>query len=180
MPGGFKMRSWSRVLVTGLAVGAVAVGGVYAANANEPTPADVQQPLVEDYAYPDAARILAEDNVKLISGDGHIVYTPCVQQPQNGIGVMVVGSSDLSVGPTGDGKVCFKVLASTGLLVMEIPNVFEIRGDGFGTADGHKGTAEVTRDGERKTYELNPKGNQQVGTGRNEPAVALVKLEIKP
>ncbi|WP_258952371.1 hypothetical protein [Lentzea californiensis] len=178
---GFKMKSWSRVLVTGLAVGAVAVGGVFAASANEPTAADVQQPLVEDFGYPGAARILAEDNVELISGDGHIVYSPCVQQPENGIGVMVIGSTDLSVGGNNDGRVCFKVLGTPGLLVLRIPDAFEIRGDGHGSVQGHKGTVEVSREtGERRTVELNPNGNQQVGLGSNQPAETIVKLEIKP
>ncbi|MET9229434.1 hypothetical protein [Lentzea sp. NPDC003310] len=178
---GFDMKAWSRSVAAGLAVGVIAAGGVFVANATEPTAADVQQPLVEDFAYPDAARILAEDNVELISGDGHIVYTPCVQQPKNGIGVMEVGSVDDTVGPTGDGKVCFKVLGNTGWLTLRIPNVFEIRGDGFGTVSGHKGTAEVTRDsGERRKVDLNPNGHQQVGIGSNGPEEALVRLEIKP
>jgi hypothetical protein len=175
------MKSWSRVVTTALAVGVVAMGGVWAANANEPTAADEQQSLVEDFGYPDAARILAEDNVKLVSGDGHIVYAPCAQQPANGIGLIEVRSSDFSVGKD-DGLVCFKVLGTTGSLVLLIPDVFEIRGDGFGSTPGHKGTAEVkAQSGESRTVALNPNGSQQVGIGRpNGTPETLVKLEVKP
>ncbi len=175
------MNQLSRALLTVVAVGAVAVGGVFAAQAGETTAADEQQSLVEDFGYPDAARILAEDNVKLVSGDGHIVYAPCAQQPVNGIGLIEVRSSDLSVGKA-DGLVCFKVLGSAGSLVLLIPDVFEIRGDGFGSAPGHKGTAEVkAQSGESRTVTLDPNGSQQVGIGRpNGTPETLVKLEVKP
>ncbi|RAS65590.1 hypothetical protein C8D87_104137 [Lentzea atacamensis] len=175
------MRSWSRAVTAVLAVGVVAVSGVWVASAGESSAADEQQSLVEDFAYPGAARILAEDNVKLVSGDGHIVYAPCAQQPVNGIGVIEVRSTDFSVGKN-DGLVCFKVLGDTGSLVLLIPDVFEIRGDGFGSTPGHKGTAEVkAQSGESRTVVLNPNGSQQVGIGRpNGVPETLLKLEVKP
>lgn len=176
------MMSVSRALLTALAVSAASVAGVVVAQANEPAPADHQQPLIEDFGYPGAARILAEDNVELVSGDGHILYVPCAAQPPNGIGQLEVHSSDLSVGKNEDGVVCFKVVGTYGQITLKIPDVYEIRGDGFGNTAGHKGTAEVVgQTGERRTVTLDPNGARQVGIGQpgGKPET-LLRLDIKP
>ncbi|MEJ2851811.1 MULTISPECIES: hypothetical protein [unclassified Saccharothrix] len=176
------MKSLSRALTAALVVAAVAVGGIVVAQAQQSTTSDEQQPLVEDFAYPNADRILAEDNVKLISGDGHILYVPCAQQPVNGIGLMEVRSTDLSIGPDEDGLICFKVTASSGYLTLLVPDVFEIRGDGFGSTAGHKGTAVVrSESGEQRTVDIKPNESQQVGIGvPGGSPDTLLRLEVKP
>lgn len=176
------MMSVSRTLLTALAVSAASVAGVVVAQAIEPAPADQQQSLIEDFGYPGAARILAEDKVELVSGDGHVLYVPCAAQPPNGIGQLEVHSSDLSVGKNEDGVVCFKIIGTHGQITLKIPDVYEIRGDGFGSTAGHKGTAEVVgQTGERKTVTLDPNGARQVGVGQpgGKPET-LVRLDIKP
>ncbi|MET8760783.1 hypothetical protein [Lentzea sp. NPDC004782] len=174
--------SISRALMTALAVSGVAIAGVVVAQANEPTPTDQQLPLVEDFGYPDAARILAEDKVELLSGDGHILYVPCAAQPPNGIGQIEVHSADLTVGKNKDGVACFTVVGTYGQITLKMPKVYEIRGDGFGATPGHKGTAEIAdQAGERHTVTLNPNGAKQVGIsvpgGKPE---TLLRLDIKP
>lgn len=173
------MKSLSRALLTMGALTAVAFGGALVAHSAES--ADEQQSLVEDFGYPNRDRILQDDNVRLVSGDGHIVYTPCVQQPANGIGLIEVRSSDLSVGKD-SGLLCFKVTGTSGYLTMLVPDVYEIRGDGFGSTPGHKGTAEVSgENGAHRTVQLEPNRSQQVGIGRpNGTPETLVRLEIKP
>ncbi|SDK76235.1 hypothetical protein SAMN04488074_10772 [Lentzea albidocapillata subsp. violacea] len=177
------MRTITRLALAAAAVGVVAAGGVFAAQANEQAAADEQPSLVEDFKYPDAARILAEDNVNLISGDGHILYVPCADQPVNGVGTIEIWSSDLSVGGHDNGQVCLKVVGTTGYITLSIPHVFEIRGDGHGSAQGHAGIAEVTpvSGGAVKTVPLKPNGSQQVGiTQPGGSPETLVRLEIKP
>ncbi|MGM1065765.1 hypothetical protein, partial [Saccharothrix sp. Mg75] len=177
-----RMKSWSRAVVTALAAGAVVSGGVFAAQADQTIAADEQQSLVEDFAYPGRDRIEVEDNVKLVSGDGHVIYADCSQPPSGPVQLIEVYSSDLSVGMQEDGRVCFKVTGASGYLTLMLPDVFEIRGDGRAPGAGHKGTAEVIGEsGQRKTVELDPDGSAQVGIGvpGGEPST-LLRLEIKP
>jgi hypothetical protein len=141
---------------------------------------DAQPPAVEDGAYPGAAAILAEHNVRVIAGDGHILYADCTLPPVNNVGVMKVRTTE-EIGPDGAGLICFKVTGRTGRLDLEVPAVYEIRGDGLRTGFGHGGTADVrTDEGERETVALNPSGSVQVGIGANpdnEPTT-LVRLRI--
>jgi hypothetical protein len=73
------------------------------------------------------------------------------------------------------------VTGRTGRLDLEVPAVYEIRGDGLRTGSGHGGTADVRTDaGEHTTVTLNPSGSVQVGIGadpNNEPTT-LVRLRI--
>ncbi|RKT54579.1 ALF repeat-containing protein [Saccharothrix australiensis] len=132
---------------------------------------------------PGAQRILDEDKVQLLSGDGHVVYTPCGQQPSEGIGLMEVRTTDLEVGPNDDGVFCLKVIGTSGYLTMLVPDVFEIRGDGHGRTPSHGGIVEVREpSGEQRTDKINPNGALQVGTGRSTSAKpeTLLRVEIKP
>jgi hypothetical protein len=133
---------------------------------------------IEDYSYPNADRYLADKNVKLVSGDGRIVIAECDDPPQGDIGVIKVYTSDPSINH--GGLVCFKVLSSTGQLTMEVPSVFEIRGDGQRSGTGHEMTATVTpEDGPKKTVELDPDGSIQVGIGTTPPGPPDTLLELK-
>jgi secreted trypsin-like serine protease len=135
--------------------------------------------IVEDGAYPDAAAIEAAQNIRLISGDGHIQLADCATTPVNNVGVMKVWTTEL-IGPDGQGLVCFKVTASTGVLNLFVPGVYEIRGDGQHTGSGHQGTAEVTTDaGVHTTVTLNPSGSTQVGIGTDPDADPTTLLQLR-
>jgi hypothetical protein len=154
-----KMHYLTLAVVT---VGAVICGGTLVAYADQQNAADDQANLVEDYSYPDAAKIAAADNVVLISGDGHILFADCAQ-PLHGIGQIEVHSS-VGVGPNHDGDVCFKVTAPTGHLTLKLPSVYEIRGDGRDKGTGHHATADLTTDaGVRTTVTVAPDGSTPVG-----------------
>lgn len=172
------MKSLYRTLLTAaLATGAVSAG-VLVAQANEPQ--DTPPPVVEDFSYPGRAQIEAADNVKLVGGDGHILYADCNQPPSGPVGLIEVYSSDITVGKDEDGRVCFRVTGNTGFLTLALPDVFEIRGDGRAPGAGHKGKAEVVgQSGQQKTVELNPNGSARVGIGNpgGEPST-LLRLEI--
>jgi len=135
---------------------------------------------VEDGAYPGAAEILATDNVRLIAGDGHIMFADCATPPDGNVGVMKVRTTE-EIGPDGAGLICFKVTAAKGRLDLEVPAVYEIRGDGLRSGAGHRGTADVrTDDGDRTTVNLNPSGSVQVGIGQdpNGEPTTLLRLTV--
>ena len=185
------VRSNLAVLAAG--VGVLAVVGLTAAlvdpaagAARAPAPvtagaADDGPPsAVEDGAYPGAAAILATDNVRLIAGDGHIMFADCATPPDGNVGVMKVRTTE-EIGPDGAGLICFKVTAPKGRLDLEVPAVYEIRGDGLRTGAGHRGTADVrTDDGDRTTVNLNPSGSVQVGIGQdpNSEPTTLLRLTV--
>jgi hypothetical protein len=96
------------------------------------------------------------------------------------IGVIKVWTTD-EIGPDGQGEVCFKVLALSGLLNLQVPAVYEIRGDGQKSGSGHHLTAEVTTDaGVTTSVDVNPSGSTQVGIGvspDNDPTT-LLQLKV--
>ncbi|WP_222106386.1 NPCBM/NEW2 domain-containing protein [Catellatospora sichuanensis] len=138
--------------------------------------------LVDDgvYPYPDAAQILAEQNVRLISGDGHIVLADCATPPVGNIGLLKVWTTDELIGPDGVGRVCFKVNAPSGVLNLEVPGVYEIRGDGQTTGTGHEVTAELEDEtGEEITVEIDPDGSTPVGLGADPTAPPTMLLQLR-
>jgi hypothetical protein len=161
-----------------IAAGFTLTGGAAAAEAG----AEAPQSLVEDFSYPDADRILAQHNVKLISGDGHIIMVDCATPAEGDIGLLKVRTTDEAIGPDGIGRVCFKILGSTGLLNLEVPGVYEIRGDGQKSGTGHQVTATVKpEDGESQVVQVDPDGSTQVGQGEDEnnAPTTLLQLVVK-
>ncbi|MFF2040930.1 trypsin-like serine protease [Kitasatospora sp. NPDC058170] len=75
---------------------------------------------VEDFAYPGAAKILAERNIVLKTGDGHIQLADCASGP----GLLEVYSRAAS-----PSHICFRVTGPTGYLAVEVPKVYNLRGD---------------------------------------------------
>ncbi|MFF0250794.1 S1 family peptidase [Streptosporangium sandarakinum] len=137
--------------------------------------------IVEDYSYPAAAEILATQNVRLISGDGHILLVDCATAPQGDIGLLKVYTTEEPIGADGIGRVCFKVSAPSGWLNLEVPGVYEIRGDGLRTGKGHEVTAELKNDeGDEVTVECDPDGSTQVGMGADPqaPPTTLLRLTV--
>lgn len=170
-----------RLAGAGLALGVVVFGTLTGSTATaDPSTPDEPSSIVEDYSYPDAAAVLAQYNVVVISGDGHILVADCGTPPDGDIGVIKAFSTE----PVGvDGEVCFKVLASSGHLVLELPGVFEIRGDGQRSGTGHHLTAILRTDaGELPPVTVNPSGSTQVGVGINpdNPPTTLLQLTVTP
>ncbi|GID29727.1 uncharacterized protein DUF1080 [Paractinoplanes brasiliensis] len=128
--------------------------------------ADGQPVLADDLPYPGAAQILAEQNVRLIAGDGHIRLVSCATPVSGDIGLVKVYTTDEAIGADGIGRVCFRVSGPTGLLTLQVPGVYEIRGDGLRTGAGHEISADLrTDDGEAVSVEVDPDGSTQVGLG---------------
>ncbi|MEU6093569.1 hypothetical protein [Streptomyces sp. NPDC047079] len=75
---------------------------------------------VEDFNYPQADKILAEKNIVLKRGDGHITLADCAS-----------GTGFLEVWARSKDKICFQVTGSTGWLTLEVPSVYAVRGNDY-------------------------------------------------
>lgn len=103
---------------------------------------------VEDFNYPQADRILAERNIILKRGDGHITLADCTSDPQQ----IEVWARQRDNEP-----ICFEVTGNSGWLTLEIPSVFAIRANDYTTQ------VTMTTDGERTTYDLEKNNRTAVG-----------------
>ncbi|MFI7360922.1 hypothetical protein ACIBO4_02035 [Streptomyces sp. NPDC050149] len=98
---------------------------------------------VEDFNYPQADKILAEKNVVLKRGDGHITFADCVP-----------GTGQLELlARYNTARICFNVVGDEGWLALEIPAVFSFKGNDYSTTIGMTvGTEEKTFDIIKNTF----------------------------
>ncbi|MFF2628651.1 trypsin-like serine protease [Kitasatospora griseola] len=119
-------------------------------------------PAVEAFAYPDAAKILAEQNLTVKTGDGNIRLADCTSE--SGL-VRIVRQV------TSPFEVCFKVTGPSGYLALETSNVINIKGDSHAiraTLNSEGTTSSI----DIKKNEWTPVGEADNSTG-NKPAVLL-------
>jgi|SRR4051812_17650350 hypothetical protein len=175
-----RLRRKALLLTATVVAAATALGTWTADAAPPPTQAatDIQPTIVEDYAYPGAETIQATYNVTLISGDGHIMFADCATPPEGNIGLLTV-TTTAAQGTDGEGRICFKILATPGRLQLKIPAVYEIRGDGQIDGTGHTVQADLTTDaGQHTTVNVNPSRSTPVGvaTKPGSPPTTLLQL----
>ena len=109
---------------------------------DDPEPV-AEQSMVDNFAYPGAAQILAEKKVKLISGDGHMLLADCSVPTTGQYEYIRVRTSDLTVGTKGqlcfklDSQIKFGALKSTAMLKLEVPGAYSVRSDGYEDGVGH-------------------------------------------
>ncbi|MEU9945541.1 hypothetical protein [Streptomyces lavendulae] len=101
------------------ALGGVATLGVAYAGPQSPTGVTVGGEIpdaIEDFAYPNAAKIQAEQQILLKRGDGHITLVDCA-----------AGTPDIQVkSRSGQKMYCFGVNAPKGYVTLELPASFGI------------------------------------------------------
>ncbi|WP_203690517.1 hypothetical protein [Streptomyces sp. SID12488] len=98
---------------------------------------------VENFAYPNADKILAEQNIVLKRGDGHITLADCA----SGTDLLEVWAREKT------DKICFAVKGTSGWLTLEIPSVYAIKGNTYATeVDMTVGTEEKSFDVEKNTW----------------------------
>ncbi|AKZ55834.1 Secreted protein [Streptomyces ambofaciens ATCC 23877] len=102
---------------------------------------------VEDFNYPGADKILAEQNIVLKRGDGHITLADCV----TGTGQLELLARDRA------DKICFNTIGNEGWLTLEIPDVFSIKGNDYST------TVDMTVGTEETSYEIDKNSWTPVG-----------------
>lgn len=164
-----RNRLAARILGT-VATGALAIlamtTGVLGSPAQETSPGLVADGApgyaVEDYNYPQADKILAEKNLLLKRGDGHITLADCV----TGTGQLELLARDNAA------KICFKVVGNEGWLTLEIPAVYSIKGNDYSTTvDMTVGTEEKSFDITKNTW--TPVGESADAEGREHMLVEI-------
>ncbi|WP_151898164.1 hypothetical protein [Streptomyces sp. C8S0] len=102
---------------------------------------------MEDFNYPYADKILAERNIVLKRGDGHITLADCA----GGTGLLEILVRDRT------DRICFKVVGNSGWLTLEIPAVYAIKGNDYTTA------VDMTVGTEEKSFDINKNSWTAVG-----------------
>lgn len=115
------MRWLPRLLTVGaLGAAAVVVGHVEAGASDTQPAADAQPSIVETYDYPNAAYWEQQRHIKLLKGDGHILFVDCA------------GATDLvhvqsSTGGTHVGDdFCFRITGPVGYVTMQLTDSYLI------------------------------------------------------
>jgi hypothetical protein len=133
---------------------------VFLALAADPPPPP-QPGLEEDYDYPSADSIFAARGVRLLKGNGHLLLVEC-----GGAGLVEVLSRS-------KGKVCFRVKGAKGLLTLELPETYLIKGD------NHTLSVKVIVAGETQTVAVKPDEWVPVGEGTSPESAPATLLEIR-
>ncbi|MEV6976000.1 trypsin-like serine protease [Kitasatospora sp. NPDC093806] len=136
----------------------VIAGAVPAASAAETAPPPV---AVEDFVHPGAAKILADRNITLKAGDGHIQLADCAS------GSNLVKLYSRAANPS---LVCFEITGPTGYLALEIPQIFNIKGD------DHTVKAKINTSGNTTEFQLDKNNWTPIGEGSSGVWTTLLEL----
>ncbi|MGV9287354.1 hypothetical protein [Streptomyces sp. NPDC003719] len=117
---------------------------------------------VEDFAYPQADKILEEQGILLKRGDGHIVLAPC----QAGTGQLEVYSRVTT-------SVCFEVKGDSGWLTMEIPSVYGVK------ANEYAAEVDMTVGDEEKSFDIPANSWKAVGESADGQGRPHMLVEIR-
>ncbi|MFB7604906.1 hypothetical protein [Streptomyces gardneri] len=165
-------KTMLRGVATALGAGALAWltvgGGVSPAPAQVPpaTMAVVAEEgpgyAIEDFAYPNADKILTDRGITLKRGDGHIELADCAS-----------ATDLLEVWSRANDKICFRVTGTTGYLTLEIPAVFAVRGNSFATQ------VDMTTGTEEKTFDVSRNAWTPVGESADDQGRDFMLMEIR-
>ncbi|MFF5971049.1 hypothetical protein ACFY7C_05920 [Streptomyces sp. NPDC012769] len=167
-------RAVVRTIGTALGAGALAwlavaggiTGGAGAAGpggtAMKPIAEEGPGRAIEDFGYPHADKILAERNIVLKRGDGHILLADCGSATD----LMEVWSREKE-------KICFKVSGTRGYLALEIPAVFAVKGNAYSAQ------VDMTVGTEEKTFDVNKNAWTPVGESADEQGRDFMLMEIR-
>lgn len=139
-----------------------------------------RESAVENFSYPNAAEILENQKIKVISGNGGLMLADCATPPTGAYGYIRVRSSNPDVGS--GGQICLRALGNNvGLINLEVPEVFSIRSDGLAAGEGHptKATwrvgAGAPQSGAVPAGGILPIG---IGTDDNSPPATLLQILV--
>nr|WSY53142.1 hypothetical protein OG999_25455 [Streptomyces sp. NBC_00886] len=118
---------------------------------------------VEDFAYPQADKILAEQNILLKRGDGHITLADCVS-----------GTGQIEVMARQNAEtICFRVVGNSGWLTLEIPSVYAVKGNDYTTQ------VDMTVGTEEQSYDIAKNTWNAVGESADEQGREFMLVEIR-
>ncbi|MFD3681159.1 hypothetical protein [Streptomyces sp. NPDC058613] len=146
------------VAVAGIATGGTTTKGIAAQSIADEGPGYA----IEDFAYPNADRILAEQKIKLKSGNGHILLAECTGAP----GLMEVFSHK-------NERICFSVTGDKGYLSLEIPAVFGVKGNDYAAQ------VDMSVGAEEKSFNVEKNAWTAVGETADEQGRDFMLLEIR-
>ncbi|WP_435860810.1 hypothetical protein [Streptomyces spiralis] len=132
------------------------------ARAAAPVAGEAPGYAVEDFNYPQADKILAEKNILLKRGDGHITLADCV-----------TGTGQLEVWARSKDKICFQVTGHSGWLTLEIPSVYGIKGNDYSTQ------VDMTTGTEQQSYDVDKNAWTAVGESADEQGREFMLVEIR-
>jgi hypothetical protein len=117
---------------------------------------------VEDFNYPGADKILADQGITLKRGDGHIVLAAC-------------GSEEglIHVWARGMAEICFRATGTSGYLSMEIPSVYGVEGG------DEPAQVDLTVDDQTQTYGVDPGLWTPVGESADPEGREWMLVEIR-
>ncbi|WP_392892995.1 hypothetical protein [Streptomyces sp. LN699] len=154
----------ARILGTATAAGALAwavlAGGQASSATTGPVADEGPGYAVEDYGYPNADQILAQQGILLKRGDGHIVLADCASDP-NLLRFLARDRAD----------VCFKVTGDEGFLTLELKSVHGVRTDASGNTH-----LEMTAESDRVKYDIPAKTWEGVGESVDGRQHVLVEI----
>ena len=165
MPSRYRRRLMGTVaaaLTAGALAWAAVTGSGGASGATAPVAGEAPGYAVENFNYPQADKILAEKNILLKRGDGHITLADCA----SGTGQLEVQARDKS-------KVCFDVKGTSGWLTLELPSVYLIHGNDYSTE------ADMTVGSEQQSYDIAKNSWTPVGESADEQAREWTLLELR-
>ncbi|MFI5856358.1 hypothetical protein [Streptomyces parvulus] len=147
-----------------LAWAVLAQGGAGAASgpATETVAGSEPGYAVEDYNYPNADKILAEQNIVLKRGDGRIVLADCAS-----------GDNLLQFLARDHEDVCFRVTADEGFLTLELPAVHGVKTD-----DSTNTHLEMTAEGDQVEYDIPADTWKGVGESVDGREHVLVEIRV--
>jgi hypothetical protein len=158
------MKFISRLLVAGAVAGTTVLAVTTTGGTGAPSVAPVADEApgyaVEDFNYPQADKILAEQGIKLKRGDGHIVLATCGDPTL------------LEVWARSKEKICFRVTGNQGYLSLEIPAVYGVKGNDYNT------DVTMTVDSEEKSFEVTKNTWTPVGESADPQGRDHMLLEI--
>ncbi|AQS72013.1 hypothetical protein B1H29_16135 [Streptomyces pactum] len=117
---------------------------------------------VEDFAYPQADKVLEEEGILLKRGDGHIVLAECAP-----------GTGQLEVYSRVASSVCFEVTGASGWLTMEIPSVYGVKANEYQTE------VDMTVGEEEKSFDVPANSWKAVGESADEQGRPHMLVEIR-
>ncbi|MGW0818699.1 hypothetical protein ACWD00_36810 [Streptomyces viridiviolaceus] len=118
---------------------------------------------VEDFAYPQADKILQERGIVLKRGDGHITLADCA----SGTGLLQVMARRQA------DPICFRTVGDSGWLTLEIPAVYVIRGNDYETQ------VDMTVGDEEKSFDIAKNTWTAVGESADEQGREHLLVEIR-
>jgi len=132
-------------------VGVLICAGIPAGSLTTAQAVDDDPPVaVEDGSYPGADQIFEETGLRLLKGDGHLLWIKCTSSLDDSISVERLGGK----------RICFQALGRGGYLTLELPRVYGIR-----SSAGYSLTATFITDDETSTISVDPSSRKGIGKG---------------